>query len=210
MFMGTVISIASTVAGCSSAGPGDTVTDSVATSQSELHKGKDGFASGQHDRAGGCDCAKRAGRHCGHPSCTPILTLKKLKFFWLGRACNATEPQDVVFTVNEHEVARRALAVDCSCAPGVASVEVTDPALLAFGINGTNIFRATTNGTLSWATVEYETPEFGGESTIWAAWPFETWGDATSHPADLCVAGSQDGLDLSGLAMNLGGGVSCD
>ncbi len=150
------------------------------------------------------------GTTCPPPNCTPTSPIRKLKFSWLGRSCGATQPQDVVFTLNEHEVARVPLANSCDCAPGVGNIEISDQALLAFGVNGTNTFRVTSAGELSWGTVALGTPEFGGEYTIWAAWPFENWNDATSHPADLCTVGVQDGLDLSGLAMNLVGGVSCN
>jgi len=157
---------------------------------------------------GGCSSSNDS--DCAPPPCAPKSPITKLTFNWLGRSCDVSGPEDVIFTLNEKEVARMPLATSCDCAPGVGSVNVTDPALLALGVNGTNTFRATTTGELSWATVALETPAFGTEATIWAAWPFETWGNATSHPADLCVAGLQDGLELSGLAMDLSGGTSCN
>jgi hypothetical protein len=89
-------------------------------------------------------------------------------------------------------------------------VEITDPALLALGVNGVNTFRVTTTGELSWGTVVVSTSGFGGEFTIWAAWPFGQWDKAIAHPDNLCTAGVQLRLDLSGLAMDLSDDVSCN
>jgi len=141
-------------------------------------------------------------------TCSHNRPFKKLEFNWLGRSCGASQPQDVVFTLNESEVTRVALTESCDCAPGVGHVQVTDPALLALGLNGVNTFRVTTTGELSWGTVSFDSV-FGGEFTIWAAWPSGTWNEATSHPENLCDVGVQSRLDLSGLAIDLSDSNSC-
>jgi len=143
-------------------------------------------------------------------SCTPVSPIKKLEFNWLGRSCGVAEPPDVVFTLNEAEVARVPLIDSCDCAPGIGSVEVTDLALLALGVNGVNTFRVTTTGELSWATVVVDTPGLGGEFAIWAAWPSGQWNEAVAHPENLCAVGVQSRLDLSGLAMDLASSASCN
>jgi hypothetical protein len=102
------------------------------------------------------------------------------------------------------------MADTCGCTPGVGTLEIADPALLAHGVSGVNVFRATTTGELSWVTVLIDAVEFSVQSPIWAAWPFETWNDALTQPGNFCELGYQAKLSLSGLAIDLGSGGSCE
>jgi hypothetical protein len=149
--------------------------------------------------------------------CTPQRTLQQLLFHYLGRACD--QPADVVFWINnektgnqDREIARVPLVSSCTnCEPGVQTVEVTDPALLELAVNnGANIFRVTTTGTLSWATVYARTPTRAMETAIWAAWPSsQGWPNYSYQPTNMCTSGMQTGLTLSGVSFTLTGGVEC-
>jgi len=146
---------------------------------------------------------------CQHEYCgdgAPLRTLSALRFTWLGRSCGLEPPADIAFLVNEVEVARVPLPNRCDCAPGIETLEVTDPTLLELGHNGANTFRVRTTGELAWASAEIHTPSFGLPMTLWDA---GGGGDADARNADLCAAGAQ--LDVfTGVGLMLAGGEECD
>jgi cysteine-rich repeat protein len=93
-------------------------------------------------------------------------TLQALRFSWLGRSCAVSPTEDIVFTLNGVDVARSSLADSCDCAPGVQTVEVTDPSLLALG-NGGTIFGLRTAGEIAWASVTFQTPTGTWTPKLW-------------------------------------------
>ena len=129
-------------------------------------------------------------------------TVRVLKFKWLGRSCGVTPVADIVFSMNDHEVARLALPSSCDCQPGTQTVAVTDPALLALGTNGQNTFRVQTGGELAWAVVHVETPIMATEMMLWGEGGWNGSGD-------LCAAGSQASVDQTN-DLWLDGGEECD
>jgi cysteine-rich repeat protein len=178
---------------------------------------QDGFAgcgNGALEAGEQCDDGNLAGGDGCSPTCQFEVcgdgvvdrTIQKLTYRWLGRACNLGSTPEVIFTLNEVDVARAPLAKTCSDEPGIGSIEVTDPALLALGKNGVNVFRARTEGEISWASVIIQTRTGGGEELIWASqWDIPTW-----PPTNMATFGSQIGLAGSGLATGLDGGENCD
>jgi len=130
---------------------------------------------------------------CHFETCSNGLssrTAQALRFSWLGRSCGGNA--DIVFSLNGTEVARAALATSCDCSPGVGTLEVTDPSLLARAKDGTNDFAVSTTGDLAWAVVEVRTPAGNRVQKAWDA--SGDYGNPWHRPTNLCSAGVQSGV----------------
>ena len=131
-----------------------------------------------------------------------------MSFSYLGRACTATGEQDIWFLLNGTEVATAALAQTCDCSPGVVTLRITDPSLLALGVSGVNAFevQATNGAEIAWVVASYQTRTAGGDLLLIDA---NGGSDAQNRTANLCVAGTQQGAGIA-MGVSLSGGEQCD
>jgi cysteine-rich repeat protein len=139
----------------------------------------------------GCSASCKT-EFCGDGIVTPGI--KSLAFTWLGRSCGATPPADIVFSLNGVELARAPLPNRCDCMPGIQTVAVTDPRLLALGTVGIDHLRVETTGELAWARRQMETRWWQSDATLWDAGGGD---DDLLQTPDLCAAGAQAGVSAT-------------
>ncbi|HEY0484532.1 MAG TPA: hypothetical protein VGD37_43725, partial [Kofleriaceae bacterium] len=102
-----------------------------------------------------------------------------ITFSYLATACS---PADIVFSINGTIAARAAADASCSCAPGIRTIVVTDPAILGLLTGGANRFTVSFPQYLAWAVATVN----GNDFVIHDA---GGGGDGLARNADLCAAG---------------------
>jgi YD repeat-containing protein len=102
-----------------------------------------------------------------------------ITFSYLATSCGGG---DIVFSINGTVAARAAANAGCTCAPGVQSIVVTDPAILGLLTTGSNRFTVEFPQYLAWAVATVN----GNDFVIYDA---GGGGDALARNADLCAAG---------------------
>ncbi len=133
-------------------------------------------------------------------------TIQSLTFHYLGRSCNAGSAALITFFLNGVVVAQEPLPETCDCEPGIRTLTITDPALRAASVNGTNWFEMSIDGELAWTLASIRTRDMSLNTSLW------DWGggnDAVNMNPDLCAAGALSGFSL-GAAIDLSGGETCD
>ena len=140
---------------------------------------------------------------CGDGIVQP--TIQALTFYYLGEACNIG-PTPVIFRINGVVVAQENLPESCDCQPGIRTVQVTDLALRAAGVNGSNNFELTTNGALAWVLGVVYTRDMGMGLPLW---DYNGGNDVGNMNPDLCASGSLSGFGV-GQGVDLSGGETCD
>jgi cysteine-rich repeat protein len=140
---------------------------------------------------------------CGDGIVQP--TIQSLTYTYLGRTCGLG-PTPIYFKVNGIVVAQDNLPESCDCLPGIRTIEVTDPALRAAGVNGTNSFELQTNGELAWTLGVVHTRTMG---TGLSLWDYNDDNDVGMQNPDLCDAEAILGVG-TGMGVNLSGGEICD
>lgn len=132
--------------------------------------------------------------------------LASLSLVYLARTCGLSIAQDIWVKFNGVEVAREAVKQTCDCEPGIATLWVTDPDLLALGHNGTNVVEVHTQAEISWAVAHYESPTGPGDIFLI---DYGHSGAAQYRRPNLCTNGSQQGGEV-GTSMMLSGAEQCD
>jgi cysteine-rich repeat protein len=140
---------------------------------------------------------------CGDGIVQP--TIQALRFHYLGRACNIG-PTTITFSVRGTVVAQENLPESCDCQPGIRILNVTNPALLAAGVNGWNSFQIQTDGELAWALAVVYTRSM---AMGLALWDYNDNNDVGNQNPDLCAAGAIFGFG-TGMDIYLDGGETCD
>jgi len=102
-----------------------------------------------------------------------------ITFSYLATACS---PADIVFSINGTIAARAAADTTCSCAPGVRTVVVTDPAIVGLLTGGANRFTVSFPQYLAWAVATVN----GNDFAIYDAGGGD---DGLARNPDLCAAG---------------------
>ena len=132
--------------------------------------------------------------------------LASLSLVYLARSCNASVVQDIWLLLNGIEVVRGSVRQTCDCAPGIVTLSVTDPALLALGNNGGNILELHTAAEIAWAVAHYESPSGPGDAFLV---DYGSNGAAQYRRPNLCTNGSFQGYGV-GVTMTLAGAEQCD
>jgi len=132
--------------------------------------------------------------------------LASLSLVYLARSCNTSVVQDIWLLLNGTEVVRGAVQKTCDCQPGIVTLPVTDPTLLALSKNGGNVVEVHTAAEISWAVVHYESPSGGGNIVLV---DYGSNGAAQYQRPNLCTNGSQFGADVAA-TMTLAGAEECD
>jgi cysteine-rich repeat protein len=121
----------------------------------------------------GCS-ASCATESCGDGVSNNRARVTELKFQWLGFTCSS--PNTISFFVNGSLVGSDPSETGCTCETGIASLTVTDPALLASVVAGDNQFRVSKQGYLSWALVTLKTSDGASHDIVL----FDPTGDAAA------------------------------
>jgi cysteine-rich repeat protein len=86
------------------------------------------------------------------------------------------------------------------------TLTITDPALRAASVNGTNWFEMSIDGELAWALADIRTRDMSLNTPLW---DWRGGNDAVNMNPDLCAAGALSAFSL-GAAIDLSGGETCD
>jgi cysteine-rich repeat protein len=147
---------------------------------------------------------------CRQESCGDGITQGPVSYLtikYLARSCNQG-PQDIYFTVNDVEVGRAPLPETCDCQPPIATVQLSDPALLGqIHVGDTLTVILHTQGEVAWSTLEVHGSSWAELEVLFDA---NDGGDAVQGNPDLCLAGSFNGPDGVGIAGTMIYGEECD
>jgi len=136
---------------------------------------------------------------CGNGSVDP-LEPTGIRFEYLASSCG--EPAVVRFTINGSPAHSDTVSLICYC-EGATTVTVTDPAVLALLVDGSNDFGVSVDGEVrfSWAVATVQQGAFESEVIV-----YDAWGGAATRSEEFC----------SGISSNLtsavasGLGETCD
>ena len=147
----------------------------------------------------GCNANCKAA-YCGDG--IVLRSLLFLRFWWLGRSCGQEQVGEVIFKLNDVEIARVALPNTCDCQPGIGTIEVSDPQLLAGAKNGAFTVSVESTGELSWAAVGASSPGTWQQQMLWNE-------PANFNGTDLCAIGGYTNASHA-IGFGVGGGEECD
>jgi cysteine-rich repeat protein len=142
--------------------------------------------------------------YCGDGVRKPLLT--GLTITYLARTA-AGKPQDMVITMNGVVVASAPLVQTNSCEPGIATLSVPSSILADTGRLGVGAwFELRTDSEVAWVVLNTRGSNWENEAVLF---DFGEGLDAENRNPDLCVAGSQTGIDAQ-WAHDPTGGEECD
>ncbi|MDP2343152.1 MAG: IPT/TIG domain-containing protein [Deltaproteobacteria bacterium] len=145
----------------------------------------------------GDGCSSLCLRECGDGEITTQVPpqLESITIKFLATSCGGQSVMN--FRINGALVASPLGPAGCTCGPGIQTLVMTNPAVLATVVDGTNTFSvqgAATDG-LSWATAIID---FGPTSTEVAIFDAPGGGnDALNHNPDLCGSGRTSNVNAT-------------
>ncbi|MEW5850864.1 MAG: DUF4215 domain-containing protein [Myxococcota bacterium] len=146
---------------------------------------------------------------CGNGTAEPTPVVA-LEFNWLATNC-AGAATTIRFRVNGSLAASTTGDTGtCSCTPGIRTVTVTDPAVLARVVEGNNTFSVNfqgTNNMLAWATAVVR---MSGRSQTVVIFDEGGGGDAERRSTDLCAAGALQNPPLQSTSATITLNEPCD